>query len=83
MHSVLPHFKDIDTKIGMKWRFKTWPAEHYSIVTIDLTDKGDCTELVLTQTGVPQDDFDRTREGWKRYYWEAIKQTFGFGARLF
>lgn len=72
-----------DTKIEMRWRFKTWPSEHYSKVIIDLTDKGDCTELALTQTGVPESDFDRTREGWKRYYWEAIKQTFGYGACLF
>lgn len=27
-------------------------------------------------------EFDKTVEGWQRYYWEAIKRTFGFGAFL-
>ncbi len=27
-------------------------------------------------------EYEKTVEGWQRYYWEAIKRTFGFGAFL-
>ena len=67
----------------MRWRFKTWPTEHYSTVTIDLNEKEDSTDVQLTQTGVPEAEVERTIQGWKLHYWESIKQTFGFGARLF
>ena len=50
---------------------------------MELVQKDDCTNLELTQTGIPDYDFDKTEAGWKRYFWESIKQTFGFGARLF
>lgn len=40
------------------------------------------TELKVEYRGVPDNEEERTKEGWKRYYFEAIKQTFGFGARL-
>lgn len=72
-----------DSKLEMRWRTKSWPPEHYSQVTLTLTEKEDCTKLKLVQTGVPETDFDRTRDGWHRYYWQAIKSTFGFGANLF
>jgi activator of HSP90 ATPase len=70
-------------RIEMKWRFKTWPDEHYSNVVIELKQKEDCTELQLTQTGIPASDYERTKEGWRNHYWQSIKQTFGFGALLF
>ena len=67
----------------MKWRFKSWPAEHYSNVRLRITEKKSDTELQMEQTGIPDNDFSRTQEGWTRYYWEPIKRTFGFGASLF
>jgi activator of HSP90 ATPase len=70
-------------KIVQKWRYKTWPEAHHSIVTILLTDKGDSTELRLTQKGIPSSEIETTKEGWQRHFWEAIKRTFGFGAFLF
>ena len=57
--------------------------EHYSTVTIELVQEVDCTRLNLTQLGVPDSDYDRTNEGWHRYYWDSIKSTFGFGVKLF
>jgi activator of HSP90 ATPase len=66
----------------MHWRYKQWPAEHYSLVTMEFSEKEDCTMLSLTQTGVPQNFLENTEEGWKRFYWSSIKQTFGFGSRL-
>lgn len=46
-------------------------------------DRSSETELKVECRGVPESEEERTKEGWKRYYFEAIKQTFGFGARLF
>lgn len=75
-------------KIVMNWRYKQWPAsngygnDYYSLATIEFTEKEDCTLLTLTQTGVPKNFVENTEEGWKRFYWSAIKQTFGFGSRL-
>lgn len=72
-----------DERIGMRWRNKGWPDEHYSNVTLEFRQKDDCTELRLTQTGIPSREYDKTKEGWKNHYWRSIKQTFGFGAMLF
>ncbi|XP_078001248.1 activator of 90 kDa heat shock protein ATPase homolog 1-like [Glandiceps talaboti] len=70
-------------KIVQRWRYKSWPEEHYSTVTMEMEEKSDHTELVLTQTGVPDNELDRTKEGWSRYYWQSINSTFGFSSRIF
>jgi len=82
--NVTGEFIDLvpERKIEMKWRFKTWPEEHYSVVTIELTQQNDGTTLKLAQKEVPVNELEKTREGWKNYYWRAIKQTFGYGAML-
>lgn len=67
-------------KITQQWRFKRWPAEHYSTVTFNIEQKNDHTEVKVVQTGVPQSEADSTKENWDRYYWEAMKRTFGFGS---
>ena len=72
-----------DKKIEMRWRFRSWPAGHHSNVTLELQQKPDGTELRLKQTGIPENSFDQTREGWQNYYWKSIKQTFGFGAYFY
>lgn len=70
-------------RIVEKWRFKEWPADTFSTVTIELNQKSDCTVLKLSQTGVPDYDTVRTEEGWNRYFWGPMKQLFGYGAQLF
>jgi hypothetical protein len=27
-------------------------------------------------------DLEKTREGWEKYYWDAMKRTFGFGSMM-
>lgn len=70
-------------RIRMRWRFTSWPDEHYSDVTISFEQKDCTTDLLLEQSGIPESEYDRTNEGWHRYYWEPIKMTFGFGASLY
>ena len=67
----------------MRWRNKSWPEEHYSEVTLTLSENEGQTTLQLSQTGVPESEYDRTYEGWSRDYWDSIKQIFGYGTRLF
>lgn len=69
--------------LQLQWRFKSWPCEHFSQVSLLFLQKNDCTAVTLTQTGIPANDYERTMQGWKNYYWESIKNTFGFGAMLF
>jgi hypothetical protein len=38
-----------DAMIKWKWRFSTWQPDHYSTVTITLTDKDGATKLELVQ----------------------------------
>ena len=56
-------------KIVQKWRFESWPANHYSTVTIQLTPGDRCTNVSLEQTGVPSSDYERTRGGWEQFFW--------------
>lgn len=69
--------------IKQTWRVKNWPMEHYSEVTINIEQKDDFTEVNLIQNGVPRTDLERTEEGWKRFYFESIKRTFGFASSIF
>ncbi|XP_051265182.1 activator of 90 kDa heat shock protein ATPase homolog 1 isoform X1 [Dicentrarchus labrax] len=67
-----------DQRIEMRWRFRTWPSEHYANIRLELEDRGDETELRMECIGVPAGEEDSTREGWNRFYFQAIKQTFGY-----
>ncbi|XP_037072328.1 activator of 90 kDa heat shock protein ATPase homolog 1-like [Pollicipes pollicipes] len=69
-------------RLVQQWRLKSWPGGHLSTVTIEFEQKDDCTELRLSQTAVPASELERTRQGWQRYYWDAMRRTFGFGAAL-
>lgn len=69
-------------RIRQTWRSKAWPEAYCSEVCIDILQKEDCTDIKLTQTGVPKSDVEMTRNGWKNYYWQNMKKVFGFGAIL-
>ena len=72
-----------DIEIKQKWRFRSWPDGHYSEVVIKFDEKEDCTKLSVSQTGIPENDFERTENGWRQFYFHSIKQTFGYGALLY
>jgi activator of HSP90 ATPase len=66
-----------DALIKWKWRFSTWQPEHYSTVTITLTDKDGNTKLELVQTGVPEEERERTEKGWKGMLFDRMKAMLG------
>ena len=66
-----------DALIKWKWRFSTWQPEHYSTVTITLTDKDGNTKLELVQTGVPEEERERTEKGWKGMLLDRMKAMLG------
>ena len=47
-----------------------------SIVTINLKPSGGGTHVELEHTNVPDEDFENMEEGWRSYYWGAIKKYF-------
>ncbi|XP_031171085.1 activator of 90 kDa heat shock protein ATPase homolog 1-like [Sander lucioperca] len=67
-----------DRSIQMRWRFRTWPSDCFAAVTLELQQRGDETELRMACSGVPAAEEDATREGWRRFYFQAIRQTFGY-----
>lgn len=69
-------------RITMNWRNKSWPEGHYSIATLEFTEKSDCSEIKLTHLAIPKAFAENTEDGWKRFYWNSIRQTFGFGAGM-
>jgi len=71
------------TKIVKQWRLKSWPGGVTSTVTITIKQSRDDTKLFIKQTGVPIKEVESTKEGWHRYYIQAMKRSFGFGAALF
>lgn len=71
------------SSIEMQWRLGQWPASHYSNVVFKFEQKDDGILLSLEQTQVPAEFVNMTTEGWKRYYFAAIKQSFGYGMSMF
>ncbi|CAL1603003.1 unnamed protein product [Knipowitschia caucasica] len=67
-----------DKGLEMKWRFRTWPKDHHATVILLFEDQGGETLLSVDIQGVPSGFEDSTREGWNRFYLQAIKQTFGY-----
>jgi len=73
---------EVNKKIVQKWRFQSWPENHFSTVTWEFNQQGDKTELTLTQTDVPEFDFERTKAGWEEFFWRRVKGLFGWNYKL-
>uniref|UniRef100_UPI00398E859C activator of 90 kDa heat shock protein ATPase homolog 1b n=1 Tax=Pristiophorus japonicus TaxID=55135 RepID=UPI00398E859C len=72
-----------EQRIVMKWRYRSWPTDHYATIKLTFYNKNDGTELQVECKGVPVGEEDQTKAGWQRYYFDGIKQTFGYNVRLF
>ncbi|KAG0211367.1 hypothetical protein BGX28_008025 [Mortierella sp. GBA30] len=78
--SVTGEIKELieDKKIVQSWRLSSWPAGHYSTVTMDISQSTNSTVIKVKQEGVPIGEQDITRQNWSNYYWAEIKRTFGY-----
>lgn len=47
-------------RVDMLWRFKSWPSDHYSHVSLLFQDDTDQTKLLIQQTGVPAQFYENT-----------------------
>jgi activator of HSP90 ATPase len=63
-----------DKKIVQTWRAEDWPEGHYSKAAFTFTRVSGGTKLTLTQTDVPEDQYDSIAQGWRDYYWGPMKQ---------
>jgi len=45
-------------------------------LTLKSSEEG--TDVGLVQTGVPEEEFERTEAGWRTHYFERMKMLFGF-----
>ncbi|KAF9360106.1 hypothetical protein BGX26_010543 [Mortierella sp. AD094] len=67
-----------DKKIVQSWRLGSWPAGHFSTVTMDISQGSNSTTIKFKQEGVPVGEQEITRQNWTHYYWAEIKRTFGY-----
>jgi uncharacterized protein YndB with AHSA1/START domain/ketosteroid isomerase-like protein len=69
---------DQDRRIVQDWRASKWPAGHFSRLSFALSPlaEGKRTQLSMTQTGVPADQFDDINQGWQVYYWTKMANYF-------
>ena len=64
--------------IVWKWRFTAWQPGHFSTVTLEFTKKDDgSTDLELNQVGVPEEERERTEQGWKGLLFDRLKAMLG------
>jgi activator of HSP90 ATPase len=62
-------------KIVQAWHFTEdgWPDDHFSISTFQFEKVGNKTKLSFLQTGVPEHKVELLKDGWKQFYWDAMK----------
>ena len=63
-----------DKKIVQSWRASDWPEGEYSEVIYSIKPAKNGTELVFTQTGIPEESFDEIKKGWDDFYWKPMKK---------
>lgn len=73
---------ETNKQIVQKWRFNTWPENHFSTVTLSFEEQVGKTQITLKQTGVPSSDYDRTKSGWEQFFWLRIRGLFGWSYKL-
>ena len=70
---------NIELKKGKKiiqgWYFDEdgWPADHFSICTFLFEKVPTGTRLSFSQTNIPEHKAASLKEGWKKYYWQPMK----------
>ncbi|MEI6532393.1 MAG: SRPBCC family protein [Candidatus Roizmanbacteria bacterium] len=65
-----------DKKIVQSWRASDWPKKHFSTITIEFEKDGIGTKLTLTQTNIPEEQYEDIKQGWYDFYWNKMKKYF-------
>ena len=60
-------------KVVQCWRGSDWPAGHFSKASFALEKVKGGTRLTFIQSGIPDDQYEPIKEGWKEHYWEKMK----------
>ncbi|MBI2630494.1 SRPBCC domain-containing protein [Candidatus Pacearchaeota archaeon] len=63
-----------DKKIIQNWTCSDFPPGVFTEVTFELKLKGNQTELIFTQTGIPDDYYEDLVQGWEEFYWKPIRE---------
>ena|ERR1043165_2040724 len=64
-------------KIVQSWRSSEWPQGHYSRLTFSLASAGKGkTKLSLSQSNIPDNDFEGVKQGWIEYYYNPMAKAF-------
>jgi activator of HSP90 ATPase len=63
-------------RIVQAWHFAEdgWPDDHYSICNFELEKTGTKAKLRFLQTDVPEHKVETLKDGWREFYWDAIKK---------
>jgi activator of HSP90 ATPase len=64
----------MNQQLVQEWYFGENPTE--SIVTITLKPQNNGTRVTLEHINVPDEVAEEFEEGWRKYYWGAIKKFF-------
>jgi activator of HSP90 ATPase len=60
-------------KIVQSWRSSEWPEGHYSRLTFSFASAGrGKTKLTLSQSNIPDNDFEGVKKGWISFYYEPM-----------
>ncbi len=65
-----------DKKIVQSWSTTDFP-DTFTEITFQFNKKGNKTELIFIQTGVPEKNYKEISDGWKEFYWKPLKKIFG------
>ena len=65
---------ELNKKIVQEWYFGDQTQQ--SLVTIKLFENKKGTQIELIHTNIPDEDYNNIIEGWKEYYFGAIKTFF-------
>jgi len=68
-----------DSRIVQTWRADDWPPDRVSRVTYRLVAVEGGTRLSFTQSGVPDEYYESTKQGWIDYYWTPMKALLNKG----
>ncbi len=63
-----------DRKVVQEWYFGEQIEK--SVVTISIKQEGENSLVTVEHTNIPDEEYDNIAEGWKEYYFGAIKTFF-------